>query len=291
MKKHLLVTVSEKKDALYAVRFVGHFFSNREAAKVTLFYTAPKPPSVWEGEKTLDGERQMEQQAKAHEAKGRRALEEAKKELVQMGFPQDQVETKLIVRRVSKVDEIIREGAEGLYDAVVLGRRGLSRFEEAFDESVSRKLLEEKCNFPVWVCRNPVLDRKDVLVCVDGSDAAYCIVDHAGFILREEPDHKVTLLLVRRKGKISTSEADEIVSKSKDILLRHEFPEERTRIQVVDDGNIPKTIMEHAEEGKYAVVATGRTGMDRGLLKKMFMGSVSQTLFREMERSVLWTCQ
>ncbi|MFO7985405.1 MAG: universal stress protein [Desulfatiglandaceae bacterium] len=291
MQKHLLVTVSEKKSALYGVRFVGHFFSNKDSIKVTLFYTAPKPPSVWEGEKTLEGERQREQQTKEQETKGRRALEEAKKTLGMMGFHQDQLETKLIVRKTSKVDEIIREGSEGLYDAVVLGRRGLSRFEEAFDESVSRKLLEEKCNFPVWVCRRPDLERKNVLICVDGSDAAYCIVDHAGFILKEEPDHKVTLLLVRRKGKISTSEADEIVSKSKEILLRHEFPEKKTRIEVVDDGNVPKTIMEHAEEGKYAVVATGRTGMDRGLFKKMFMGSVSQTLFRELEKSTLWTCQ
>lgn len=291
MQKHLLVTVSEKKGAIYGVRFVGHFFSNKAGVKLTLFYTTPRAPSVWEGEKTIDGERQREQQAKQHEAKGRRALDDAKKELLKTGFDPEQVETKLIVRKTSTVDEIIREGAEGLYDTVVLGRRGLSRFEEAFDESVSRKLLEERCNFPVWVCRNPELDRKDVLVCVDGSDAAYCIVDHVGFILEQETDHKVTLLLIKRKGQISSQQADEIISKSKGILLRHEFPESRLHLQVIDSGQVAKTIMEHAEKGRYAAVATGRTGADRGLLKKMFMGSVSQTLFREMEKSALWTCQ
>ncbi|MGM0427759.1 MAG: universal stress protein [Thermodesulfobacteriota bacterium] len=291
MQKHLLVTVSEKKSALYGVRFVGHFFSNKDSIKVTLFYTAPKPPSVWEGEKTLEGEHQREQQTKEQETKGRRALEEAKKTLGMMGFHQDQLETKLIVRKTSKVDEIIREGSEGLYDAVVLGRRGLSRFEEAFDESVSRKLLEEKCNFPVWVCRRPDLERKNVLICVDGSDAAYCIVDHAGYILRQEPHHKITLLSVTRKGKVSDATADEIISKCKEILLNHEFPEERTRIKVIDDTNAAKAIMKEAEQGRYAAVATGRTGAGAGLLKKIFMGSVSHTLFRELEKSTLWTCQ
>ena len=57
-ERHLLVTVSEQQSALYGVQFVGHFFSNKEGLKITLFYTAPKPPVLWEGERTRESVRQ-----------------------------------------------------------------------------------------------------------------------------------------------------------------------------------------------------------------------------------------
>ena len=44
MERHLLVTVSEKHDNLFGVRFLGNFFSKKEEIKVTLLYLTPKPP-------------------------------------------------------------------------------------------------------------------------------------------------------------------------------------------------------------------------------------------------------
>jgi nucleotide-binding universal stress UspA family protein len=34
----------------------------------------------------------------------------------------------------------------------------------------------------------------------------------------------------------------------------------------------------------------GRTGAGRGFIKKAFIGSVSDKLFRELEGAVLWIC-
>ena len=200
MEKHFLVTVSEQKSAFYGVRFVGHLFSNKEEMRVTLFYTAPRPPAVWAGERTHESVTEGERQAKQYEVKGRDALETAKKELIKLGFKQERISTKFQVRRFSKVEDIIREGAKGLYDAVILGRRGLSLLEAAFDESVTKDLLVEKVNFPIWLCRMPNLERKNVLVCVDGSEHSRRMADHVGFILGEEKSQEVTLLVVKRPG-------------------------------------------------------------------------------------------
>ncbi|MCJ7687192.1 MAG: universal stress protein, partial [Desulfobacteraceae bacterium] len=200
MEKHLLVTVSEQQSALHGVRFVGHFFSNKKEIKLTLFYTAPRPAAVWGEEQTHESVSQSEQQAKQYEAKGRKALEEAKKVLIKLGFKQEQIGTKFQVRQRAKVNEIIQEGEKGFYDAVVLGRRGLSWLEEALDDSVSKGLLEKRCNFPVWICRRPDLETKNVLLCLDGSETSYRMADHVGFILGEEKSQEVTLFTVEKPG-------------------------------------------------------------------------------------------
>jgi len=291
MEKHFLVTVSEQKSAFYGVRFMGHLFSNKEEMRVTLFYTAPRPPAVWAGERTHESVTESERQAKQYEVKGRKALETAKKELIKLGFKQERISTKFQVRRFSKVEDIIQEGVGGLYDAVILGRRGLSLLEAAFDESVTKDLLEEKVNFPIWLCRMPDLERKNVLVSVDGSEHSHRMADHVGFILGEEKSQEVTLLVVKRPGGKLKESPEDILAKSKEILLSNGFPSEMAKTKVIEARNVSDTILKEAEQGKFAAVALGRTGVGQGLLKSIFMGSVSDTLFRELKGAVLWVCQ
>ena len=288
MERHLLITVSEQLSAFYGVKFVGHFFSNKTEMKLTLFYIAPRPAAVWEGERTLDSLSLTEQKYEEIEAKGEESLAEAKKELVKLGFHSSKIKTKLQFRSISKVLDIIQEGTKGLYDALVLGRRGLSWLEEAFDESVSKGILDEKVNFPIWVCRKPDLQRKDVLVCVDGSDAAYRAVDHVGFILAKEISHRITLFTVKKKGETSNEDVESILAKSREHLMNNEIPEEMIKTKVVEGGNIAKAITKEVNEGQYAAVAVGRTGTGQGFFEKIFMGSVSDTLFKELEKTALW---
>jgi len=290
MDKHLLVTVSEQQSTLYGVRFAGNLFSNREGVKFTLFYTVPRGPQVWTGERDYESVNEAEIQAKKNENRGRKALRTARQELMKMGFEEEQIKTKLQHRRFSKAIDIIQEGAEGLYDAVVLGRRGLSRLEEAFDESVSKKVLEEKSNFPIWICRRPDLERKGVLVCIDGSDASERILDHVGFILAGEKEQEVTLLSVNNSRQRSKKDTEAILLTAGDALVKNGFPSEMIKTKVVEDSNVARAILSEAATGRFSAVASGRTGAGQGLLGKIFMGSVSTRLFRELEGSALWLC-
>ena len=101
--------------------------------KITLLYLTPRPPGVFQADQ------ESELRARKSEATGRKALHGAKGELLKLGFNDEQVSTKLRPRRISKVNEIIQEGSGGKYDAVVVGRRGLTWLEHAFDESVTRE--------------------------------------------------------------------------------------------------------------------------------------------------------
>ena len=282
MEKHLLVTVSEKDDSLFGVRFVGTFFAHKEGMKITLLYLTPRPPGVFEAD------REAELQTRKSEATGRKALEEAKGEVLKLGFMEDQVTVKLRARRLSKVIEIIQEGSIGKYDAVVLGRRGLSWLEQVFDESVTRDLFEQRWDFPLWLCRKPDPERKNVLACVDGSEASRRMLDHVGFILGQSKNQDVTILTVSRKGKVGDKPAEDVVAKGRSLLIAGGISTDRIQIKVISETSAGKTIINEANAERFAAVAVGRTGTGIGLFKKVFLGSVSRTLFQDLEGAALW---
>jgi nucleotide-binding universal stress UspA family protein len=291
MNRHLLVTVSDNTNAMHAVRFVGHFFSDKKNVKVTLFYTASRPAAVYAGEKTDDTVQEMEAQSKKSLAKGRKALDAARKELLWMGFPPENVETKLQVRQFSKVEDIIQEGTKGLYDAVVLGRRGLSWLEETFDESVSKGLLEQGIGFPIWICRKPEPDRNGVLLCVDGSESAACMVDHVGFMLQPDPLHRVKIIAVVKGAANSADIVEKALASARDSILKAGVPAERIETQALEGSNVAKVILKVAKEERFAAVAVGRKGAGQGMFQKLFMGSVSMALFKDLEGAALWVCR
>lgn len=282
MERHLLVTVSEKYDNLFGVRFVGAFFTQKEAMKITLLYLTPRPPDRFEVD--LD----TELQSKKSEAVGRKALKEVKAELLKLGFLEEQVFTRLRARRLSKVGEIIHEGSGGRYDAVVLGRRGLTWLEHAFDASVTQSLFEQQWDFPIWLCRTPEAERKDVLACVDGSDASHRMLDHVGFILSKAREQDVTILAVSSKGTVGDRAVDDIFDESREALVEAGVLSERIRFKEIHGANPGKAIISEAGSEGFSAVAVGRTGTGMGLLKKVFVGSVSRTLFRELQGASLW---
>jgi nucleotide-binding universal stress UspA family protein len=269
---------------------VGGFFDQKGEMKLTLFYTAPRAPGVWEKDRDYEALAQSEQLGKEYEIKGRKALEKAAKELSRLGFRPEKLTTRFQVRKISKLADIIQEGEQGLYDAVVLGRRGLSWLETAFDESVTKGFLEQKVSFPIWICRKPAPNRKNVLVCVDGSEASMRMLDHVGFVLNGEVNHAVTLLMVSKTGGSAESNADEVLANAEASLLLKSFSQERIKTKVVADSSVARAILKEVEKGGHAAVAVGRTGVGRGFMQKLFMGSVSETLFKELHGAALWIC-
>lgn len=285
MEKHLMIAVSEDRSSLYAARFAAHFFSNKQDTKITLFNTAHKPPALWEGERSLEADiQQREQRSKIH-TKIRTALASAKKECTKLGFVPENVDTKLQDRLFSKVIDIIHEGEKGLYDAVILGRRGLSMLEKLFDESVSEEVFQHSFTFPLWLCRSADPARKNILLYVDGSETSYRMADHVGYILSSETEHSVTILIMDEK-----KNADAILIKTIKILLNNGFPEHLIEKQIVEKGNLAKLIMDESEKKRYAVVALGRSGGETKLLKRIFQGEVCYALFKEIEGAALWVC-
>ncbi|WP_300458222.1 hypothetical protein [Desulfobacula sp.] len=285
MDRHFLIAVSEQKSAIYGVRFVSDFFSDKHPIKSTLFYSAPKPAAAFENETSLEaGSRQKEQQRKIL-AKGKAAMETVRQECLDMGFQKENL-TEIIQTQVfSKVTDIIQEGEKGSYDAVVLGRRGLSMLEAAFEDSVSRAIFKETVAFPLWLCRSSNPARKNILFYADGSGASFQMADHVGFIVGLEHRHRVDILVLE-----SLAAQSSLMDQYRKIFVDHGLSDDMIRFQPLGSGNPAKQILKLIEKNSYAAVALGRSSSESNLLTRLVKGPVCSVLFKELKDAALWLC-
>ncbi len=289
MEKHLLLAVSGDRAASYNLRFVKNFFTQFCDLRITLLYVAPRPAS-WTFDETREPEQaalaEMEEAKKAH---SHEALEKAWEWLTYRACDPDKVSKKVVHSTLGTVHEIIHEAHRGLYDAVVLGRRGLSWFEELVQDSVSHKILWNDLTFPIWICRRPdEQERRNVLLCVDSSMPAMRVADHVGFILGEKEPHTVTLFHVRPMGVQLSPQVEEMIIGAEKALLDNGFPEKRIEIRIVEGRDVAETIVQEAHSKNYAVVATGRTIDHPSAIGTLVPTSVTTKLLRSLTRCSLW---
>ena len=285
MNRHLLLTVGDDLNSLYGVRFVASFFRNKADTHLTLFYVAPRFDAMDTREAGL--QHPMDRKlAELYREKGQAALDVSLRLLCDHGFVRNHLSTKLIFKRHGTVKDIIEEGRAGLYDAVVLGRRGYTLFEGSLTNSVSREMLDRDIDFPLWICRRPEMGRKNVLLCVDETEPSLRIADHVGFVLNHEDDHAITLLHVDSgEGK----NVDVILEQARLRLTANGIQPERIKSVVKRHSKVVKVILEEVESGAYAAVAVGRGGAQpKGMFKKWLIGSRSTNLLEILDKAALW---
>jgi nucleotide-binding universal stress UspA family protein len=87
----------------------------------------------------------------SEEQKIKTVFDEAISRLVNCGFPPDNITTNVIAGVSSRSRAIAQAARQEGYSPVVVGRRGLSRFQEFFMGSVSNKLIQLSREKAVWV--------------------------------------------------------------------------------------------------------------------------------------------
>jgi nucleotide-binding universal stress UspA family protein len=271
MHKHLLLTISDDPSSLYGVKFVNNFFKNKDTVRFTLFFIAPRSGR--------DVEFELDQHV---EESCDLALESARQRLLLDGFVEENISCKVKKRSMSKVKDIIREANQGLYDALVLGRRGISRLEELINDSVSMRVLEQERKSPIWICREPDPGRTNVLLCVDGSEPALHIADHVGFMVQNEDAHTITLFHVNLPGNKNQA----IVDQAREELIKNGIASERIKVKTVAGSNADQLIAQEASNGKYAIVAAGYAEKPKSGLFRL--GSTSKKLCYNLKGAALW---
>ena len=271
MLKHFLLSISDDPSHLYGIKFVNDFFQHKDNVRFTLFFIAPRSGK--------DVEFELDQHVvEACDL----SLETARQRLMMGGFVEENILCRIKKRSASKVKDIIHEANKGLYDALILGRRGISRLEELINDSVSMRVLEQERKSPLWLCREPDPGRKNVLLCVDGSEPALHIADHVGFMLKDEKQHEVTLFHVTPKG-ASTSD---ILDPAKKELIKNGVDSQRIHTKTASGSNVEQLIEREASAGKYAVVAAGYAEKKKSGL--FSLGSTSKKLCYNLKGAALW---
>lgn len=287
MDRHILLTVSDDYSALFAVRFTAGFFKRHEDLKITLLYIAPNPKAGLSEAEIIQDYGNLSRREAQTRSQAQTALDKAAEILIMKRFPPENIHKKISFKQLGTAKDIIQEGITGMYDAIALGRRGISRLEELIDESVSKHVFTTPMDIPLWVCRSHEKPEAKVLLCTDGSPASLRCADHVGFMLKDEPEHEVTLLHVVAHA--SSAQPSEAIASARNMLEENGFPAARIHHMVVEGVNTHDTILKVANEGGFGVLATGRTG--RGETRSLhLLGSVSMNLLKHLESATLWIC-
>jgi hypothetical protein len=292
MNKHFLVTISDDVEHLYGVRFICSFFKEMSEHHLTLLHicrldgpgTGAALSSMWaHPDNKINGN--LTSGAK-------KSIDRAKELLGKSRMSIDKVLTKTVAERYGKVKDILTEGSKGLYDAIILGRRASYTlqwvFERPADELAQYMIKDNCCTSPLWICPETEPGRKNVLLCLDGSENAYRAADHVGFILAAQDHHAITLFHV---DSALGGQADEIFQRAEAILEGHGVAQARISRNSTWNISIPGAILSEAEKGGYAAVAVGLHGQEHGLMKDFNMaGGTTAKLLNKVEKTALWCC-
>ncbi|CCH49265.1 universal stress protein [Pseudodesulfovibrio piezophilus] len=290
MEKELLLAIGDDRAASYNLRFLKKTFTAFCDLKLTLFYVTPLKPS-WEVDesKIVPRGSGFDEFVKHSKHKGEKALTDAKQWIQDVaGCSGENVRTKVVHSQKGTVRELIDEAHKGMYDALLLGRKGFSWFEDLFTNSVCHKMLWSDIDFPIWICKRPPdTPLQDVLLAMDGSKASLRMVDHAAHMLAEE-EHTLTLFHVAQQG-FESARSARIFDEGLAILDEHGIAEDRIELKMVTARNVVKAITKEVKEGHHTAVGVGKHGAHaQSSVQGIFPSSVTVNLMRQLEHTALW---
>lgn len=314
-RKRLLVAVDGSEAALEAVRYVGRSLPG-DSFEVVLFHIMTKiPESFWDLEKepvfqyriaNIEAwEKQQESLIEAFMAEARRTLLEA-------GLPEDGVVVNVQARKAGIARDIIAESYNN-YDAVVVGRHGLSQLKDLVLGSVADKLVGKLSHVPVWVVAG-VGGARRVLVPIDASEGALQAVRYVGKMLGGVKDVHVTLFHAMRGLDVfmqgfgesfvlshdrdwltrvdqelleAEKEMDRFFDQARGVLVGAGLDGERVATKLVKGvSSRAGAVINEAREGGYGTVVMGRRGLSR--IQEFFMGRVSSKVIQMAKGLTVW---
>jgi nucleotide-binding universal stress UspA family protein len=310
MNKKILVAVDGSKNSLAALDYVHHLGRHCPRLQLVLFHVLPPVPPVYKEAIFKDpvAQKYLLQWKKKHQEAIEQVLTQSKDKLLRWGWEDAQVRIKAQEKRIGLARDILFEAHNGLYDAVVVGRRGLSKVEEFFLGSVSGKVLQGAGDIPVWLVGGKVEAHK-ILVALDESENALRAVDHLAFIVESFRNDQLQVLLlntwpglVTRSGprvipNLSSLDAsaqekhkikmEPYLDKMSNLLLEAGIPAQRIKRKICwRCADIAKSILSEAEKGGYGTIVMGRRGISK--TQEFFMGSISTKVIQLAGSKAVW---
>lgn len=306
MKKKILMAVDDSIHANQSLRYATTMLSGSKDVTFTLFHGQPMISQYLLDEAGTDpkANASLKKVIKKNAAEAQVLLETQKERMVTMGVPRERIETVAQQRVIGLSKDILEYAHKGIYDAIVVGRRGLSRIQKTFMGSTSAGILENADVIPVWMVDGNVTSQR-ILVAVDGSESSYRALDHVGFMLSANPEIKVSLFHVSPDAEdmdaIALAKDDpdiqEIVTKGSERLMGKFFAgaaqklknagTAADRVEIITTqrkAKVGKMILAEAKKGNYGTVVVGRRGADQS----HFFGSVSRYVTQRITDSALW---
>ncbi|OGQ99785.1 MAG: universal stress protein [Deltaproteobacteria bacterium RIFOXYD12_FULL_50_9] len=307
MEKKILVAVDGSLYSFNAINYLSRLFTDLENVHIHLFCvvsnTMGQAGREWLNEGEILSVASPETRKNLQTAK--RFMNEATLQMAHRGIAPEQVSTTVQFNRMSPAKDIMQEARKGMYDALVIGRRGLGRLEKLIVGSTSATILDICHDVPVWIIDGHVDSRKIILP-IDGSPNSLRAADHLGFILDGNPHAEITLFnseaMFAGKDKINPQEfyqqwgeewcndhlirPDSLFHAPEQILLEHHVPAAKIhRLSTKKGFNPSSQIVRQALIDGFGTIVMGRRGGE--IAKGIFKG-VSDQVIATAEDVAVW---
>jgi len=306
MRKKILIAVDSSIHSKQAVEYSVKMSAIIQDLYYTIFnvQTSVSQFLLDEAEKDPKVRETLSKAIKKNESSSLIILEKYRNLMVQKGIVPDRIE---IISR-SKIESVAKDilffGQKIPYDAVVVGRRGVSRIQKTFMGSVTSNILEHCTAIPVWLIDGTVMPSK-IMVAIDGSESSMRAVDHLCFMVGEDTSVEIVIFhVISSMQKMVTgssikknSDVGKIISESikqnidqtlSTVITQFEKAGlKKSQIRVKTSKrflNPGKAIIDESEKGNYGTVVIGRSSINRSI----FTGSVSRYVINHISNRALW---
>lgn len=306
MEKKILIAVDESIHSTRAVDYAVRTASVVKKLTYTLFFVQPTLSQYLldEAERDMKVKADLKKMIRKNADTAQNILQKHKDRMVRMGIDEKRIETTTRPKVLGVAKDILDYSERGLYDAILLGRRGLSRLQKTVMGSAAAKLVEHSAVIPVWVVDGEVTSNK-VMLAVDGSEASVRAVDHVSFMLGGNDQVAITMFHVtptfRNYCVIDFEEKqvelDEFVARGNNRCVDHfyararqtfrnaGFKENQLELKVVKRAlDVAKAIGNEVKKGGYGTVIVGR----RGANQAFFFGGVSSQVLDKISGRAVW---
>jgi len=241
----------------------------------------------------------------ANEKNSRQMLDKTRQRLLQAGIAPECVEIRSHVRINGVAQDILDVCQASQYDAVVIGRRGLSRMQELITGSVTANLLAHSQWTPIWMVDGEVTNPKTLLAS-DGSPNALRAMDHLAFMFHGNLQAELHVVHVKPRlqdllaldldpetmaateaalGSSTQQHMDAFRGQAEAVMLKNGLKTEQLHIQIIESRlAVAGSIMDAAREGGFGAIVLGRSSAP----KSLFVGSVARKIIQRTTNMAVW---
>ena len=306
MGKKILIAVGDCAYSKQSVKYVARICSAAKNVTYTLFNILPLIPRIFKdiAETEPKVKARVNDLVRKDTEAAKCVVQEFKDLMVREGIPENRIETVTDPIQLGLAKDILSRAEQGLYDAIVLGRRALTPSRDFFIGTTATKVVEHALKTPVWVVDGETISMK-IMLAVDGSENSLRDADHLVYMVGPNPDLQLTLfhVLPRLRHYYSVDferehpDLQEIFQREDKRRMKafYEKAHERfksaglkkSQIKIktnTQSYQISTAILDEARSGGYSTVVVGRRG-ERGAF---FTGRIAMRLVQKVSGCTLW---
>lgn len=232
-------------------------------------------------------------------------LKDAKQRLLRNGFTEDQITYQADFSRANISTAIHHAANHGVYDALLVGRRGMGKMGEMLFGSVSSYLLEKCHEIPLWIIDGEVSSSR-FLLAVHAIPQSLMAADHLAFIMQTDSTSQIYLYhSIQMFGAKQVTPAEHFHAQwgkewcyeyldldnylfhaHAQILMEGGVAKKRiTQLPLQKDLDASHDLLRQAKKHRCGTIVMGRRGRDVG---KGLFGGVSDRTMQQAQNIAVW---